>query len=103
MPGEVGNLRLYDATPITNNLALVGVDDKSLDNLSRALADLDYSVLKFALVPEADGQLALEVKIEGTATHGNTTVPVSLDVTFHGDIEQLVNTGLKATTRRNPR
>ena len=103
VPGEVGNLRLYDATPITNNLALVGVDDKSLDNLSRALADLDYSVLKFALVPEADGQLALEVKIEGTATHGNTTVPVSLDVTFHGDIEQLVNTGLKATTRSNPR
>lgn len=103
VPGEVGNLRLYDATPITNNLALAGVGEESLNNLSRALANLDYSVLKFALAPEENNQLALNVKIEGTATHGNTTVPVSLDVTFHGDIEQLVNTGLKATTRRTPR
>ncbi len=29
--------------------------------------------------------------ISSSATHGETTIPVKLDVTFHGDIDQLVN------------
>ena len=38
---------------------------------------------------------SLGFKIEGSATRGNTTVPVNLDVTFRGDIDQLINTGMK--------
>lgn len=103
VPGEVGNLRLRDATPITRNLAAAGVDAATQDNLARALANLDYTVLRLALRPEENGEergkLALEIKIEGTAASGGVTVPVSLTVTFHDDIERLINTGLKVTSR----
>ena len=37
----------------------------------------------------------VNLKVEGSATRGGTTVPVNLDVTFHGDLDQLVNTGMK--------
>ena len=103
VPGETGNLRLRDATPITRNLAAAGADAATLDNLSRALADLDYTVLRLALRPEEEGEergeLALEIAIEGTAARGGVTVPVSLAVTFHGDIERLINTGLTVANR----
>ncbi len=93
-PGETGSLRISDPEPIVDNLALAGIDKATRDNFASALANLSYSVLKITLTPEDDGKMALGLKIEGTATRGNTTVPVSFEVTFHGDIEELLNTGL---------
>ncbi len=100
VPGETGNLKVYDAKPIVDNLAMGGVPQATCDNLSRALADLEYNVLKVSLVPEEDGGLALTLKIAGNATHDNVTVPVDLAVTFHGDLEQLMNTGFRAVKRK---
>ena len=95
VPGETGELRVYDAKPIMDNLAASGVPQATCDNLSKALANLTYSVLKVSLQPEDDGGMALSLKISGTATQKGVTVPVTLQVTFHGDLEQLVNTGIK--------
>ena len=100
VPGEIGNLKLYDPTPITDNLMLSGLTKDSTDNVANALSDLDYSALKIGLVPEEDGQMALSMKLEGTATRGDIVVPVSFTVTFHGQIEQLINTGLRVATRK---
>ena len=100
-PGETGNVRVEDAKPILDNLALGGVPDDTRDNLSNALSNLDYKVLKVELRRGDDGaDSALALKIEGTATRGKTTVPVVLDVTFHGDIDQLVNTGMNISRRK---
>lgn len=99
-PGETGSIRVADPSPILDNLAMSGVDQATCDNLGKALADLLYSVLKLELKRDADGSLALGLKIEGTATHGKTTVPVSFSVTFHGDLEQLINTSLRLTTKK---
>lgn len=96
IPGETGTIRFEDAQPILDNLALGGVDEATTSNLAKALTNLDYSSLKFELKRESDGEgLALGMSIEGSATYGTTTVPVSFAVTLHGDLEQLVNTGLK--------
>ena len=95
-PGAVGSVRVNDPTPITDNLALGGVSESARDNLARALANLDYSVLALDLKRESEGGLALTFRVEGTATSGEITVPVVVAVTFHGDIEQLLNTGLSA-------
>ena len=96
IPGETGTIRFEDAQPILENLALGGVDEATTSNLAKALANLSYSSLKFELKREPDGEgLALGMSIEGSATHGGTTVPVSFAVTLHGDLEQLINTGLK--------
>ena len=95
-PGETGNMRIVDAQPIIENLALAGVPEPERANLSKVLADLEYSVLKVELKRGKDGEdSSLGFKIEGSATRGNTTVPVNLDVTFRGDIDQLINTGMK--------
>lgn len=96
IPGETGTIRFQDAQPILDNLALGGVDEGTTSNLAKALKNLSYSSLKFELKREPDGEgLALGMSIEGSATHGETTVPVSFAVTLHGDLEQLINTGLK--------
>ena len=96
IPGETGTIRFEDAQPILDNLALGGVDEATTSNLAKALMNLDYSSLKFELKRESDGEgLALGMSIEGSATYGTTTVPVSFAVTLHGDLEQLINTGLK--------
>ncbi len=95
-PGEIGKMRIVDARPILENLEVAGVPEADRTNLSKVLADLDYDVLKVELKRGKEGEeSALELKIEGSATRGNTTVPVNLDVTFHGDFDQLIDTGLK--------
>ena len=102
-PGETGVVRVSDSTPILENLALGGVPEDMRDNISKALRNLDYTALKIELKQGEKGEgSSLELVLEGSATHGKTTVPVSLDVTFHGDIDQLVNTGMKIK-RRNER
>lgn len=93
-PGVPGKLAIRDASPILNNLAAGGVDQTTRKNLEKALANLDYNVLKIELRREEEG-MALGLKIEGTATSGKTTVPVNFAVTFRGDFEQLINTGIK--------
>ena len=99
VPGETGNLRIYDPKPIVDNLAMGGVPQDTCDNLSQALADLAYDVLKVSLQPEPDGGMSLTLKIAGKSTHGTVSVPVSLEVTFHGDLEQLLNTGFKTFSK----
>ena len=99
-PGEEGTLKVYDPAPVVENLALGGVPEATRTNVARALANLTYTVLRISLQPEDDGGLALAVKLAGSATHNGVTVPVSFEVTFHGDVEQLINTGLKTALRK---
>ena len=101
-PGETGKLRVSDARPILDNLASGGVPKDMRDNLSKALANLDYSVLRIELRRD-DGDndsSSLSLALKGSATHGKTTVPVDLNVTFRGDFEQLVNTGMRLSRRQ---
>lgn len=100
-PGETGVVRVSDATPIVDNLALAGVDTSTRANLEKALANLTYSVLRVELRRGARGEdSALALRLEGSATQGRATVPVKLNVTFHGDLDQLVNTGMNLTRRQ---
>lgn len=103
VPGETGNLRVYDPKPIVDNLAMGGVPQDTCDNLSKALTDLAYDVLKVSLQPDSDGGMALTLKIAGKSTHGTVTVPVSLEVTFHGDLEQILNTGFRTFNQQQGR
>ena len=95
-PGETGKMRIEDPNPVLDNLALGGVSEETRSNLAKALADLDYEVLKLELRRGEDGEdSTLAVKIEGSATRGGTTVPVNLDIAFHGDFDEIINLGLK--------
>ena len=100
IPGEVGALRLENASPIIDNLQLGGVDEAMCNNLSKALANLMYSVLKLDLKRDEKGELALTLKLEGNASSGKLTVPVKFEVTFHGDLQELINASLKLATQK---
>ena len=93
-PGETGKIKMDDASVVTDNLALAGIDDAARANVANALADLDYNVLRFDLKRKEGKVLALSVRVEGSATRGDVTVPVNLTLNFNGEIEQLINTGL---------
>lgn len=94
-PGEVGKLRMEDASPVTDNLALAGLDDATRANVANALTDLDYSVLKLNLRRTDRESATLSVNLNGTATRGKTSVPVNLTLNFNGELEQIINTGLR--------
>ena len=100
IPGETGTLRISDAAPILDNLALAGVPAADRANLAKAMRNLTYSALNLSLAKEDGDGHALGFKLEGTATDGGKTVPVSLAVTLHGKLQELVNTGLRAKRKK---
>ncbi len=99
-PGETGTIRIFDPKPIVDHLELGGVSASSRDNLAKALANLDYTALSMRLKPEGANSMAMAIKVEGSSTHGETTVPVSFGITLHGDLETILNTGIKASAKR---
>jgi len=100
IPGETGTIRIGDATPVLDSLAAAGVPAAERANLAKAVKNLSYSVLNLSLEKEGERSHALGFKLEGTATDGGKTVPVSFGVTLHGELQELVNTGLKAQRRK---
>jgi len=100
-PGDVGKLRMTDPEALEEGLTLAGLDEANRKSVSLALADVDYSVLRFNLKRKSDDDASLSVRLEGSATRKNVTVPVVLDITLHGALEQLINTGLKLKNRKN--
>ena len=93
-PGETGKLKMANPKPVTDNLAMAGIDEATRGNVADALTDLDYSVLRLNL-RRGDGQSAtLSTTVRGSATRGKTSVPVDITVNFNGALEQLINTTL---------
>ena len=93
-PGETGKLRLTNPTPVTDNLAMAGIDEATRSNVADALTDLDYSVLKLDLKRGEGRSATLSTTVRGTATRGKTSVPVDITLNFNGALEQLINTSL---------
>ena len=93
-PGETGKLKLDDPTPVTGNLAMAGIDETTRNNVTDALTDLDYSVLRLNLKRGEGKTATLSTTVRGSATRGKTSVPVDITVNFNGELEQLINTGL---------
>lgn len=96
-PGQVGKLRLSETDAVVENLRAAGVPDSTCDDLRTALADLDYTVLRMDLRQNRDATGRLDVKLEGTAGEGKRAVPVSLELGFNGQIQDLLNVGLRAS------
>ena len=97
-PGQVGKLRLTETDAVIDNLRSAGVPDSTCNDLRKALADLDYTVLRMDLRQNRDGTGRLAVQLEGAGTDGKTTIPVSLNLGFNGQLQDLVNVGIRAST-----
>lgn len=99
VPGETGNIRLRNPEEFSGNLALVGLDDQTRTNLSSALTDLSYSVLRFDLTRGEGNDATLTTRVAGNATVRGQSVPVDVTVNLHGELEQLVNLGLEYSSK----
>lgn len=99
-PGETGKIKVTDSSSLTEQLELAGIAESERENVANVLTDVDYSVLKIDLKRIGKDSVALGFKIEGSATRGKHTVPVVLDITLKGDIEQLINTSLMISNNR---
>jgi len=90
-PGEIGKLQMANADTITDNLEMMGVDSAARDNVAKAMANLDYSVLRFDLRRKGGDMATLGVQIKGMATRGGITVPVDVNININGELEQILN------------
>lgn len=98
-PGDVGKFRMENADTITDNLEMMGVDSASRDNVAKAMADLDYNVLRFDLRRRQGDLATLGVRIEGTTTRGGITVPVDVNININGELEQILNRSLNLNNK----
>ena len=96
VPGEKGKIQMSNPAEVADSLAMAGLDEGNRANIANALTDLDYTTLKLDLRRKQGEEVAaFGVKLEGTASRGDLSVPVVLNLTLHGDIEQIINTSLR--------
>lgn len=98
-PGEVGKVQIADSSALTDKLELAGIAQSERENVANVLTDVDYSVLKIDMNRTEKNTTALGIKLQGNATRGKLTVPVVVNLMLRGDIEQLINTGLKISNQ----
>ena len=98
-PGEIGKLRLPDSENMVDCLTMTGMNADECRNLANVMTDMDYSVLKLDLRRGEGRSATLSVRVAGSATRGQLTVPVDVTLNFRGEIEQLLNLGLDYTNK----
>lgn len=97
-PGKVGVLRLANTEPLVTYLTAAGVPAPTCRSLGEALHDLDYDVLRFDLSRDPEEGKRLEIGLVGSSTNGGTKTPVDLHLALRGDLERLLNLGIRAGT-----
>ena len=95
-PGEAGSLKLRDTSAFTDKLALAGIPESDRANVTKALKDMTYDVISLDLNKVDDETHRLSIKVNGTARGAKTEVPVNLNININGDLQTLLNTGIKA-------
>ncbi|MBR1608155.1 MAG: YdbH domain-containing protein, partial [Kiritimatiellae bacterium] len=101
-PGEIGRLELDDASAVTDNLAATGVPPETCADLSRALANLDYTALRLDLAQDhGTGRGRLSVRLDGSAKEGKSEIPVKLELAFNGELQDMLNLGIKAAKAKH--
>ncbi len=99
-PGRKGRLSIRDSSYLTAGMAAGGVPADVRSAAERALMDLEYSALAFELTKEGEESYALRFTVEGTSEESGKTVPVSIETTLHGELNQLINFGIRAANRK---
>jgi hypothetical protein len=94
LPGQGGAMRLDDNRQMLSLLDQAGVKGDVQLPLSKALSDMDFSMLRLELEPKLDGEGTLRIKLVGKSNDKAWPAPVDLNLNLHGPLEKLVNMGL---------
>lgn len=95
-PGDTGKLCLSNTQPIVDYLLAAGVPGPTCRSLGEALHNLDYTLLRLDLSNAEGEENHLVLRLSGSSTTGKTKTPVDLNIGIHGDIQRLLNFGIRA-------
>jgi len=94
-PGQVGLIRLADATPLVDRLRVAGLPEQTYRDLDAALRNLEYDVLRIDYAT-GEGSETLGIRLEGAAADNARKTPVNLRLDVEGDLQESLNIALRA-------
>ena len=100
-PGQVGIIRLADATPLVDRLRVAGLPEQTYRDLDAALRNLEYDVLRLDYAT-GDGFETLGIRLHGAAADNARKTPVDLRIDVEGDLQESVNIALRAAGLLGP-
>ncbi len=93
LPGQNGYLRINDPADMAMLLRRAGVS-KDVDEISRALSDLDLNTIRLDLDPQHAENSSLRLRLTGRSNYAKRPAPVDLNLNLNGPLEELLNLGL---------
>ena len=99
LPGQGGVLRLEDSDQMLTLLDRAGITGDVREPLSRALSDMDFTVIRMELEPKLGGEAVLRIKLDGKSNFKEWPAPVALNLNLHGPLEELLNLGLSVSRK----
>ncbi len=95
-PGDVGKISVGDAARVEELLANAGLPADVARNLSKALRNLDYDVIRLDLhQPPGGGDGKLTIRLRGESREGKSVTPVDVNISVNGALEKVLNFALK--------
>ncbi len=100
-PGETGNLSIANPEAIVAPIAQFGIPGVVSENLTVALKNLNYTVLRLDLTSPRSDDGKLRLRLAGEAPVGDVTTPVDLNINIAGPIEKVLNMSIKTAKMVN--
>jgi hypothetical protein len=93
LPGQNGYLRINDPSDMAMLLRRAGVSS-DVDEIARALSDLDLNTIRLDLDPQDAENSSLRLRLTGRSNYARRPAPVDLSLNLNGPLEELLNLGL---------
>ncbi len=95
-PGDVGKVCVGDAARVEALLSNMGLPTDVARNLSKALRNLDYDVIRLDLhQPPGGGDGKLTIRLRGESRDKKAVTPVDVNISVNGALEKVLNFALK--------
>lgn len=93
LPGQGGYLKLDDPLSMETLLRRAGVR-RDVDNIARALSDLELSTIRLDLDPGVGDESSLRIKLVGKSNYEKRLAPVNLNLNLNGPLDEVLNLGI---------
>ena len=93
LPGQGGYLKIDDPASMESLLRRAGVR-RDVDDIARALSDLELSTIRLDLDPGEGDDSSLRIKLAGKSNYEKRPAPVNLNLNLNGPLDEVLNLGM---------